>query len=303
MIFVLNSFQMLTTDTGTIQIINYCIIGIISTASVVGIISFIVWLCKSVKELPKEETVVDQTIDYNYYEDGNPEYVPYKKEESFSLAWLGSLDIKNMGELFSSICFIVGELATFYIFNELNYLSLASTTFTNNNNIRHIISSQFFITFVYFLYSYTYIIVSPTSVVNILFTISLFIGGIVGVSLSYTLTVTFTFTLRMCGGFCFGLFIFAIAFSIVKDRNQKVVDFLCPVIIVLGWFLLIVPYGIAIPIVSIYYESEFFLFVYGVILATTVLMIILVSAVSIIFNILMNKFEQEKKVKFMIEDV
>ena len=41
----------------------------------------------------------------------------------------------------------------------------------------------------------------------------LFIGGIVGITLSYTLTVTFIFTLRLCAGFCFSLFIFGIAFS------------------------------------------------------------------------------------------
>ena len=71
----------------------------------------------------------------------------------------------------------------------------------------------------------------------------------------------------------------------------------------MGWFLLYLPYGMAVPIVSIYFESQFYLFVYVVILVTTILMILMVSAISIIFNMLMNKFEQEKKVKFIISDV
>ena len=72
----------------------------------------------------------------------------------------------------------------------------------------------------------------------------------------------------------------------------------------LSWVVLIIPYAIAVPIVAIYFEdNNFYSFVYVVILITVTLMILLVSAISIIFNILMNKFEQEKKVKFMIDDV
>lgn len=82
---------------------------------------------------------------------------------------------------------------------------------------------------------------------------------------------------------------------------------MCPVIIMIGWIILVLPYLMSIPIISLYVEyyktDNFYTFVYGVILATTFLMILLVSAISILFNMLMNKFEEERKVKFMIEDV
>ena len=42
---------------------------------------------------------------------------------------------------------------------------------------------------------------------------------------------------------------------------------------------------------------------YGVILASVLLLVFLVTSVSVIFNMLMNKFEEEKKIKFIMEDV
>ena len=131
--------------------------------------------------------MVDKTIDYNYYEEGNPPYIPYKTEESFSLAWLGSLDIKNMGELFSSVSFICCELATFYFYNELDN-KYSAKIWNNNTNIVDIINSQFFISFIFFIYSYAYILISPTSFLSILLIIIFFLLGIIGVTLSYTIS-------------------------------------------------------------------------------------------------------------------
>ena len=78
-IFIMNSFSMFTADLNTINTINYCVIGLVAASGGIGLVAFIVWLCMSVKELPQEEENIDRTIDYNYYEKGNPEYVPYLK--------------------------------------------------------------------------------------------------------------------------------------------------------------------------------------------------------------------------------
>ena len=97
--------------------INYIIIGILVLVCAVGVISFIVWLCFSVKQLPNAILKEDKIIDYNYYEPGNPPYVPYKKEESFSLEWLGSLDIRNVSQIFSCVCYICSQVAVVFILN------------------------------------------------------------------------------------------------------------------------------------------------------------------------------------------
>ena len=209
-----------------------------------------------------------------------------------------------MGELFSSSCFICCELATFYFYNELSN-KFSAKIWRNNENIVNIINSQFFISFVAFIYSYAYILLSPTSFLSILLIIIYFILGIIGITLSYTITgISFLFALRLCGAFSLGLGFVAVAFSVIKHKNPKVSNFLCSVLIMLSWAVLVIPYAIAVPIVAIYFEdNNFYEFVYVVILVTVVLVLLLVSAISIIFNILMNKFEQEKKVKFMIEDV
>lgn len=218
MIFMMNSFGMFTADLNTISTINYCVIALVAASAGIGLIAFIVWLCMSVKALPKEEENIDRTIDYNYYETGNPEYVPYMKNEAFSLAWLASLDIRSMGGLVSSIFFIGCEVITFYIFNEYND-TLSLKTFVHNVNIKAILSSQFGLVFLYYLYSFNYILFSPKSFLNIGFMVVLFVGGITTLILSYTLAVDWYFALRMSGGAALGLVCVGIALSVIKHKS------------------------------------------------------------------------------------
>lgn len=59
-----------------------------------------------------------------------------------------------------------------------------------------------------------------------------------------------------------------------------------------------------IPTASIYVDqTNFGTFIYYCILGSVALMIVLVGVISMIFNILMNKFEEEKRYMFVIEDV
>lgn len=130
-----------------------------------------------------------------------------------------------------------------------------------------------------------------------------FVGAVIGITLSYTIDVTWAFSLRVCGGFCAALFLASVGLSVLKNKAVAVAPFVCPVLIMIAWTFFLIPYAIVVPILSIYFEQEFFLLVYGVILASVLLLVFLVTSVSVIFNMLMNKFEEEKKIKFIMEDV
>lgn len=84
----------------------------------------------------------------------------------------------------------------------------------------------------------------------------------------------------------------AIGLHIVKNNNKDIMNFLSGVLIIIIWIFLFIPYVIALPIISIFIElSKYGEFISGCILGTTLLLIVLVSIMSIVFNILMNKFE------------
>jgi hypothetical protein len=83
-----------------------------------------------------------------------------------------------------------------------------------------------------------------------------------------------------------------IGLHIIKGNNKNIINFLSGILVILIWIFLIIPYAIVLPITSIYISSsQFGIFIYSCILATTLLLILLVSIMSIVFNILMNKFE------------
>jgi hypothetical protein len=77
-------------------------------------------------------------------------------------------------------------------------------------------------------------------------------------------------------------------------------NFLSGVLVSMIWILLVIPYLIVIPILSVFIKIEMYgTFIYGCILGTTLLLIICVSVISILFNMLMNKFEEAKKAKYL----
>lgn len=128
--------------------------------------------------------------------------------------------------------------------------------------------------------------------------------AIFGVVFSYLLQYDIAYSFRVGGAMSAALAIFGVALQIVKRNNKEIINFLSGVIIILIWIFLIIPYAIALPIIAIYVPvAKYGLFIYACILATTLLLILLVSILSIVFNVLMNKFEEEKKAKFMTADV
>ena len=89
------------------------------------------------------------------------------------------------------------------------------------------------------------------------------------------------------------MFVIAIGFEYIKDSNKKIIAFITPVLVISLWITVVIPYVIGIPTASIYIDqNKFGLFIYNCILASALLLIVLVGIVSMIFNILMNKFEE-----------
>lgn len=122
--------------------------------------------------------------------------------------------------------------------------------------------------------------------------------------MSYALNLSYSYVFRVAGGFSLVIFVLGIGLHIIKRNNKEIMNFLSGLITGLIWIFLIIPYAIVLPVASIYIEpSQFGVFIYSCILATALFIILLVSAISIVFNTLMNKFEEDKKAKFMTEDV
>lgn len=68
MLFMINSLGMISVDQTTTYIFNVIVLGIVGLVAGVGLIGFIVWLCVSVRGLPKQEAIgAIPPIDYNYY--------------------------------------------------------------------------------------------------------------------------------------------------------------------------------------------------------------------------------------------
>jgi len=114
--------------------------------------------------------------------------------------------------------------------------------------------------------------------------------GIFGIIFSYVYGLV-AFTFRFFGAFAIVMMFISYGFMFVKDSNPKISQFLSPVIIIALWSTIIFPYVILIPTLSVYTDqTNFGNFIYYSILGSVVLMIFLVGVISMIFNILMNKF-------------
>ena len=189
-----------------------------------------------------------------------------------------------------------------YIFNELN-TTYANVSLTSDST-RYIIYAQFYITFAYFTYAYSYIVFKYHESWNIIVLVALLLVGLFGVIYSYVNEQGIYLTFRIAGGFSIAIAGVGVGLHVVKNNNKDIMNFLSGVLIILLWIFLILPYAIALPIATIYIPADQFgEFIYGCILGSTLLLILLVSIMSIVFNILMNKFEEEKKIKFIVEDV
>ena len=70
------------------------------------------------------------------------------------------------------------------------------------------------------------------------------------------------------------------------------------------WVFIVLPYVVIIPFGSIFADqSNFGIYIYSCILGTVVLLILLVGILTLVFNRLIDKYEEEKKFKFVMSDV
>ena len=257
-LYIVNSLGMITQDASVQGIINYVIIGVLALVCLSGAVAFVLWLRTTIKELPKIEKDVEREIDYNYHEEGEPAYIPYNKEESFSLDWLASLDIRNISQLFSCIFFICSTLASLYTLNELLF-TIDLSTLASTDNLA-ITVSQLVIVFVYYSYTFLYIVLSIRSAARVIFLVWLFVIGVTVVGLSYGLSfdalASFIFAFRLVGGVMVGIGIVGVALEVVKRRYEDLDRFLAGLISTLIWLLIVLPYLIAIPIASIYIPQQ-----------------------------------------------
>lgn len=99
----------------------------------------------------------------------------------------------------------------------------------------------------------------------------------------------------------FGLIV---GLTITKNANEQIHKFLSPVCAIFVWSLLVLPFIEAIPVASVFIDqSQFGSFMYYVIAASTLLLVLVVSVFTLIFNALLNRFEQEKKMKFITNEL
>lgn len=99
----------------------------------------------------------------------------------------------------------------------------------------------------------------------------------------------------------FGLIV---GLTITKNANEHIHKFLSPVSAIFVWWLLIIPFIESIPVASVFIDQSLFgQFMYYVIAASTLLLILVVSVFTLIFNALLNRFEQEKKMKFITNEL
>lgn len=79
----------------------------------------------------------------------------------------------------------------------------------------------------------------------------------------------------------------------VKVGSKDIINFISGILIILIWILTIIPYTIVLPTTVLFLDEDSHEgpFIFYCILFTTLLLILIVSILSFVFNVLMNKFE------------
>jgi hypothetical protein len=114
--------------------------------------------------------------------------------------------------------FIASELVTMYIFNVVN-TTYANVTLGSPYG-KDIIYSQFFITFAYFTYGFTYIVFTHKNLMNVIVLVVLGIIGFFCIAFSYINNSTVSYTFRVAGSASLTMGIVGIGLLYVKIRNK-----------------------------------------------------------------------------------
>ena len=97
--------------------------------------------------------------------------------------------------------------------------------------------------------------------------------------------------MKIMGGFSLIMVFIVIAFEALKSFAKNMFGFISSIIAIVIWIFIVFPYVVLIPFVSIYVDqTKFGTFVYGCILGTIVLLILLVGILTLLFNRLIDKY-------------
>jgi hypothetical protein len=216
------------------------------------------------------------------------------------VAQVSNVDLRESGYIFCMLFFLISELMTIHAVNQLN-TTFASTVFYSSI-INQVIYSQFYLIFIFYIYSHSYL-ASTSDIVAYFFIPFFILTTILFLFVGYYYATGST-SFRIIGGFSFVMIFIVIALEAVKKVAINIIGFVSSITIVALWVMIIFPYVVLIPFVSIFVDQTAFgTYVYACILTTVVLLVLMVGILTLVFNRLIDKYEEEKKYKYMMEDV
>ena len=308
-LLTLNELRLFTTDTLSQAVIRYVGVAVMGFATAVVLVYLIiVGVMAAYKFITENQTKVgkDQTIDYDYNEEGECVYVPYTINKSLSLAGLTSANIKRSGYFLNSVLFLGCCLGSLYALQEVY---AHDSSYFYSSSVKYVILSQFPMALSFYLMLQMHVSNKPFTEVP-----SYFIGLLVGLLLVSIALAGVSFIPDLAGGpeivlrlaaiTLFIIMLLSIGLTLLKNSNEQIHKFLSPVSALLIWFLLVVPFVEMVPIMSVFINQSLFgNFMYYVISGASALVILVVSVITLIFNALMNRFEEEKKMKYITHEL
>lgn len=177
---------------------------------------------------------------------------------------------------------------TVHAINKLN-TTYSNTTFYSGV-IHQVIYSQFYLVLIFYIFGHTYMASTGE------FTKYFFIPYFFSTSILFFVVSFYSSSSTMwkiMGGFSLVMVLIDLALQAIKSYGKNIFGFISSIIVAALWIFIIFPYVVMIPFISIFVDqTRFGNFVYGCILATVVLLIFLVGILTLVFNKLIDKYEE-----------
>lgn len=126
--------------------------------------------------------------------------------------------------------------------------------------------------------------------VRIFFLIVFIVAGIGSLVVSY-LVDNNAMSFQVVGGFSIVMIVVLVALEYIKGVAEKIFGFVSSIIVLALWIFIVLPYVEVIPFVSLFAsQSEFGNFIYGCIIGSVILLILMVGILTLVFNRLIDKF-------------
>ena len=177
---------------------------------------------------------------------------------------------------------------TVHAINKLN-TTYADTTFYSGT-INQVIYSQFYLVLIFYIFSHIYL-ASTAEYAKYFFILYFLLTSILFVVFSFYSSSSTMW--KIMGGFSLVMILIDLALQAIKSHAKSIFGFISSIIVAVLWIFIIFPYVVMIPFISIFVDqNRFGNFVYGCILATVVLLIFLVGILTLVFNKLIDKYEE-----------